>query len=51
MLVTNDEAVLKVTSQGPESKPAGLNGWMPWVRRITYSASQKRAEKTIRLRA
>ena len=36
----NDEVVLKVTSQGAELKPSGLNGWMPCVRRIRYSASQ-----------
>ena len=51
MLVTNEEAVLKLRSQGPEWKPSGLNGWMPWVRRIRYSASQKNSEKTITLRA
>ena len=36
---------------GPESNPAGLNGWIPWVRRIRYSASQEKSEKAIRSRA
>ena len=51
MLVTNEEAVLKDTSQGPESKPSGLNGWMPWVRRITNSTTKKRALNTSVVRA
>ena len=51
MFETNDEAVLKETSQVPESKPSGLKGWIPWVRRITYSATQNSTLNTTVVRA
>ena len=51
MFETNDETVLKLTSAVPESNPAGLNGQMPWVRRITYSTTQNRTLKMITVRA
>ena len=41
MLVTNDDVVLKVTSQGAELNPSGLNGWMLWVRRITIEHEEE----------
>ena len=43
--------MLKDTFHGPESKPAGLKGWIPWVLRIRYRAIQKKSEKATRLRA
>ena len=46
----NEDAVLKVTSHVPESNPLGLNGWMPWVRKIAYSATQNRTLKTSTVR-
>jgi hypothetical protein len=48
---TNDAALLKDTSHGGERKPAGLNGWIPWVRRIAYSATKDSALKTSVVRA
>jgi hypothetical protein len=47
----NDETVLKLTSQVPESKPSGLKGWIPWVRKITYSTTKKRRLNTSVVRA
>ena len=47
----NDAAVLKLTSQVPESNPSGLNGWMPWVRRIAYRKTKKSPLKTSVVRA
>ena len=49
--MTKDETVLKVTSQVPEWKSWGFQGWIVWVRRITYSAIQNSPEKTISERA
>ena len=46
-----DETVLKVTSQVPEWKSWWFQGWSVCVRRITYMAIQKRAEKTTSERA
>ncbi len=43
VLLTNDDAVLKLRSQGGEPKPWGLSGWIDWVRRTRYSASQETA--------
>ena len=43
--------MLKATSQGTEWKPCGFHGWMPWVRRITYSTTQKTALNTSVVRA
>ena len=41
MLLTNDEAALKLRSHGGEPKLWGFSGWMDCVRRSRYSASQE----------
>ena len=48
MLVTNEEAVLKLTSHGPESKPCGLNGWIALGAEDQVEREPEESEKTIR---
>jgi hypothetical protein len=43
VLLTNEEAVLKLRSHGAERKPWGFSGWIDCVRRMRNSASQETA--------
>jgi hypothetical protein len=46
----NDEVVWKVTFHGAPPKRNGLNGSLPWSRRMAYSTTQNSAEKTSTVR-